>query len=217
MRTVVVAHGEPDVGDIRWLDEADLVIAADGGAGWLDRVGRPPDALVGDLDSVDAALVERLQRTGTRVERHPSDKDATDVHLAVQAAMDAGATEIVLVAATGGPRPDHALANVLLLGASSAARRNLSLVHGRSVVRALHGPGRLTLAGAPGDLVSLLPIGGEAAGITTSGLRWALAGATLSLGSTRGLSNEVVERQASVSLDGGILLLVEIPAGEAGR
>jgi thiamine pyrophosphokinase len=78
MRVVIVASGEPDPADVGWLDGASLVIAADGGAGWLDRAGRRPDLLVGDLDSADASLVGRLTAAGARVERHPADKEASD-------------------------------------------------------------------------------------------------------------------------------------------
>ena len=62
---------------------------------------------------------------------------------------------------------------------------------------------------AKGDTVSLLPMGGDALGVTTAGLRWQLADATLRAGRSRGLSNEIVEAPASVSIDRGALLVVE--------
>nr|MBA3586790.1 thiamine diphosphokinase [Chloroflexota bacterium] len=91
MKVVVVASGEIDASDATWLDDADLVIAADGGAGSLDRLGVRPNLLVGDLDSIDLLLLDRLEAGGTRVERHPIDKEASDTELAVAAAFDAGA------------------------------------------------------------------------------------------------------------------------------
>jgi len=209
MRIVVVASGDLGVGDARHLDGAAAVIAADGGAASLDRIGRLPDRLVGDLDSVPDELVERLTAAGVAIERHPADKDASDTELAIEAAREAGATEIVLLGAIGGPRLDHELANLLLLADPALAGRDVRIVHGSTVVRCLHGGERLTLDGAAGDLATLLPIGGDAAGITTDGLRWPLAGATLRLGRSRGLSNVVVETPASVSLEQGALLVVE--------
>lgn len=209
MKVVVVASGELDARDASRLDGADLVIAADGGAESLDRLGRRPDLLVGDLDSTDAALVERLAEAGTRVDRHPTDKEASDTELALEAAIAAGASEVVLLGATGGDRLDHELANLLLLADPGREARNVRLVRGSSTVRVLHGATRLGLAGAPGDLVSLLPIGGDASGVTTDGLRWALSGETLRMGRSRGLSNEVTGPPASVSLERGTLLVVE--------
>jgi thiamine pyrophosphokinase len=208
MKVGVVASGDLDGGDASLLDGADLIVAADGGAGALDRLGRRAGLLVGDLDSVDAALVERLAASGTRVERHPADKEASDTELALESAFRAGATEIVLLGATGGTRLDHELANLLLLAEPGLAGRNVRIVHGASTVRAVRGGETLELAAAIGDLVSLLPIGGDAVGIGTRGLRWALEGATLRIGRSRGLSNEVIATPASVRLERGTLLVV---------
>ena len=209
MKAVVVASGELAPRDERWLEWADLVIAADGGAAALTRHGRRPDVLVGDLDSVDAALVDDLAAAGTRVERHPADKEASDSELALGAAIAAGAGEIVLIGATGGPRLDHELANVLLLADPAFVGRQVRLIHGSTVVRAIAGGDRLELTGSEGDLVTLLPIGGDVAGVTTGGLRWPLAEATLTMGRSRGLSNQIDAPPASVSLERGTLLVVE--------
>jgi thiamine pyrophosphokinase len=209
MRAVIVAAGDLHATDGRWLDGADLVVAADGGATSLDRLGRQPDRLVGDLDSVDPALVERLERAGTRVERHPVDKDASDAELALETALAAGATELVVLGAIGGERLDHELANLLLLTDASLAGLDLRAVRGPTTIRAVHAGQQVTLDGRPGDLVTLLPIGGDASGVTTRGLRWELADATLRAGRTRGLSNEAVGRAPSVSVGLGTLLVVE--------
>lgn len=213
MRVVIVSSGEPDLADRAWLDGADLVIAADGGAAWLDAAGRRPDLLVGDLDSADAALVARLGRAGTVIERHPTDKDASDTELALDAARARGATEIVLLGALGGDRLDHELANLLLLADPALADLRVRIVRGSTTVRVLHGGTRLDLEGSAGDTVTLLPIGGPALGVTATGVRWPLDAATLGPGRSRGLSNEVVGAPAAVSLEVGALLLVETTSG----
>ena len=212
MRIVVVASGALAPGDERWLEGADLVLAADGGADRLDRLGRRPDRLVGDMDSVDPALVERLARAGTAVDRHPADKDASDTELAVHAALAEGAQSIDLLGATGGDRLDHELANLLMLADPGFAAIELRAIVGATTVRAARGDGELRLGGEPGDLVTLLPIGGDASGVTTSRLRWPLRDATLRMGRSRGLSNIVVEAGASVRVGDGVLLVVETAA-----
>ncbi|HEX7172876.1 MAG TPA: thiamine diphosphokinase, partial [Candidatus Limnocylindria bacterium] len=209
MLVVVVASGSMPDGDTRWLDAADLVIAADGGAETLDRLGRRPDRVVGDLDSTTPTLVARLEANGVPIERHPTDKEATDTELALEAARTAGATEIVVLGALGGVRVDHELANLLLLADPALDGRDVRIVRGATSVRALHGSDSHALDGAEGDLVSLVSIGGDAAGVTTDGLRWRLQGATLPVGASRGISNEIVAAPASVSLQDGILLVVE--------
>jgi len=208
MRFTVVASGDLADGDERWLDGA-TVIAADAGATSLDRIGRVPDRLVGDLDSIPQELLARLQATNVAIDRHPADKVASDTELALEAAIAAGATEIVILGAVGGPRLDHALANVLLLADPALGDRDVRIVHGPTMVRVLRGGGRLWLGGTSGDLVTLLPVGGDATGVRIDGVRWPLADATLRMGRSRGLSNEVVEPPASVSLEHGTLLVVE--------
>lgn len=209
MKVAVVASGDLDPTDATVLDEADLVIAADGGATALDRLGRRPDRLVGDLDSTDPSLVERLAAAGTRVESHPTDKDASDAELAIAAAWAGGADEIVVLGATGGDRLDHGTANLLMLADPALAGLDVRLVHGPTTVRVLRGGARMVLVGGAGDTVSLLPIGGDATGVRTEGLRWELDGDALAMGRARGLSNEVVTAPASVRLERGTLLVVE--------
>lgn len=211
MRAVVVAGGEADPSDAELLTGADLVIAADGGAAFLESVGRRPDIVVGDFDSADVDLVERLVAAGVVVERHPAAKDATDAELAIDRAVAAGARRITVIGAFAGERLDHELANVLLLTDRSwaDATEDLRMVRGRTTVRAVHGPGRIELEAEPGATVSLLPLGGDAAGVRTDRLRFPLAGETLRLGRSRGLSNEVVAPGAWVSLERGVLLVTE--------
>jgi thiamine pyrophosphokinase len=194
------------------LTGADLIIAADGGAGWLDAVGVAPHRLVGDLDSADPVLVDRLESAGVPLERHPADKDASDLELSLQAATRAGADQIVVLGALGGAL-DHLLANVLLLDSGAAGNREVRLVHGSTSARLLAGPARAELHGPPGSRVSLLALGPAAEGVTTQGLRWPLADDRLEAGSSRGLANVVVAVPAGVSIAAGRLLVIEIADG----
>lgn len=211
MRAIVVAGGSTDPTDADLLTDADLVIAADGGATWLASLRRAPDRLVGDLDSVSPTLVEELEATGVAVERHPAEKEASDLELALEAAVLAGASAITILGALGGERVDHELANVLLLADPAWKVRGVEprIVRGRVVVRALHGPDELVLGAAVGDGVTLLPVAGDAVGITTAGLRYPLSDESLPLGRARGLSNVIEAPGASVTLATGSLLIIE--------
>lgn len=216
MKAVVVADGAPVEADAAELSDAGLVVAADAGATWLRRVGRRPDVLVGDLDSIDPALVDELAAAGTGIERHPVDKDASDTELAVERAVASNADEIVVLGALGGPRLDHELANLLLLADPAWHGHGVvvRIVRGTTAVRALHGPGELGLAGRVGDTVTLIPIGGDVEEVRTTGLRFALDGEALRIGRSRGLSNVVSRVPASVEIGRGTLLVVETQAEE---
>lgn len=208
MQAVVIAAGDLDPADLELLGGADLVVAADGGAS-AAAVGRTPDVVVGDLDSADAGLVDRLEAAGTLVQRYSEDKDASDTELAVERAAGSGAVRISVLGALGGARLDHQLATLLLLTDPAWRGRDVRIVHGGITVRALHGGEELQLDAGVGDLVTLLPVGGDAEGVRTSGLRWSLDGETLRMGRSRGLSNRVVAAPASVRLEHGVLLVIE--------
>lgn len=209
MDAVVVADGDLAAGDERIAAAAELLIAADGGAHALDRAGLRPHLLVGDLDSVDPALVERLAQAGTEVMRHPPEKEASDTELAVAEAVARNATSVTLLGALGGPRRDHELSNVLLLAAAARAGTPARIVDGPTQIRAARGPQRVEVEGDPGTLVTLVPVGGDVQGVTTRGLRYALDDEPLLLGSSRGLSNVVTERPTSVWVTAGTLLVIE--------
>jgi thiamine pyrophosphokinase len=182
-----------------------FVIAADAGAGTALRLGFVPHVVVGDFDSIDHALLADLKSRGVQVERHPIDKDATDGQLAIERALAVPPDELVLVGFLGGPRLDQELANVLLLTSLSVAS---VLVDGSNECRLLRSGEAWAWTAEPGELVSLLPLAGDAHGVHTSGLRWRLSGDTLAWGKTRGVSNEPIAEQVRVSLGSGSLLVV---------
>jgi thiamine pyrophosphokinase len=202
-----------------WSDGIDLIVAADGGAAYADSLGLGPiDLWVGDGDSLSPAALEALRRAGVPVELAAADKDESDTELAVLAAIDRGATRLTILGAFGGPRLDHALANVLLLGHRRLVDRTAVLLSSAVRLRLIRAPGpdggfaSLSLSGRPGGLVSLLPFAGPAGGVTTSGLKYGLRDETLEVGPARGLSNVRLEPTATVSLKVGSLLVVETPA-----
>lgn len=207
MNAVVAAHGIVDERDAALALSADLVVAADGGALHLMRWGVAPAVVVGDMDSLDEATLAGLAARGARIERHPADKDESDLELALARAVELGARRITVLGAFGG-RIDYTIANSLLLADGRWAGVDLRAVLGATTVRPLRGPSELRIEAGRGAVVSLLPLG-RAAGITTEGLRFPLADGALREGASRGVSNEVIAVPARVRLRDGVLLVVE--------
>jgi thiamine pyrophosphokinase len=209
--TAIVFAGSGTVApDVRAQLPGDAaVIAADSGLEVASALGVPVDLLVGDLDSVDAAAVERAEAAGTTVERHPAEKDATDLELAFDAAVARGARRVVVVDG-GGDRLDHLLGNLLLLASSAYTGVAVEAFAGTArVAVARGGDPPVEITGAPGSLVTLLPIGGSARGIVTTALRYPLRDEELAPGTSRGVSNELASDVASVELASGTLLVVQ--------
>ena len=208
-----MAHGDVLPSDRAVIDEADYLVAADGGAFALERWKLRPHLVVGDMDSLGDAGVERFARQGVPVAKFSAAKDESDLELAVAQAIAVGANEVVLLGALGGDRLDHETANLLLLADPGYDGVRLEARRGALRIRPLRGPGTLQLSGPAGALVTLLPVNGDAEGVSTDGLRYPLRGESLRFGRARGLSNEVASLPAKVTLDKGTLLVFETALG----
>lgn len=198
---VVIAGGERVAAAVlEELPEGAFVIAADSGFDQAQALGLAVGLVVGDLDSIQSVPPH------VPIERHRVDKDATDLELALRAAARLEPERIIVVGGEGG-RLDHLLANALVLASEDFEGIDLEWVVGTSRVHVVRDGTRLH--GYPGELVSLLPLGGPARGVRTEGLRWTLAGDDLEPGTTKGVSNEFVRPVATVSLEEGVLLVIQ--------
>ncbi len=212
---IVVAGGDPPhagaAGPAAALAANDTatVIAADGGVDRALALGLHVDLAVGDFDSITPGGLAAVQASGARLERHPAAKDATDLELALDSALALSPARLLVVGASDG-RLDHLLASLLLLGSERYAGVEVDALLGGARAHVIRGA--RTLAGAIGELISLLPLHGPVEGVTTTGLAYPLAGETLAPGSSRGVSNVFADNVARVELGHGVLLAVR-PGG----
>lgn len=184
------------------LPVPDLVVAADSGYETAISLGYRVDVVVGDMDSITTSPLP----DHVIVERHPVDKDQTDLDLAFEFATREDPGRLVIVGGTGG-RHDHELATAGLI-CSTRWRdiEEIDWVSSRSrshVVRR-----RRIVHGDVGATVTLLPVGGGVEGIHTRGLQWDLSNADLEPGSTRGVSNVMRAPVADISTLTGCLLVI---------
>lgn len=188
------------------LPTAATVIAADSGAEHASAMGRSIDVAVGDFDSLSLSGLKALEATGTLIERYAIDKDRTDLEIALDKAVEYEPKVIVVVGGYGG-RLDHFLGNALVLSSSKYAETTISAFMGSGrlyIVRS-----SLELGGEPNAYVSLLAMTEPVSGITTRGLRWELNDDILAPGSSRGMSNELLGTDASVSVASGALVVIQ--------
>ncbi len=208
MRIVVFANGimtDPVAEVGQWVEPDSLLVAADGGAVHALAAGLDPDHVIGDMDSLSVDRQTSLESRGAEMHRASVDKDETDLELALTwAAKQPGSDEILVLGAFGG-RPDQALANLLLLALPVLQGRQVLMVDGAWTVRVIRGGERVCLEGNVGDRLSLIPLAGPAAGVTTGGLRFTLRDETLDFGPARGVSNRLEATTATVVLREGLL------------
>jgi thiamine pyrophosphokinase len=203
MHALVFANG--DLGDTAQPQDVDLVLCADGGFRHAKALGIRPDVVIGDLDSLPDREREALETHDVCLVRHPRAKDETDLELALLYAAEQGAQQITVLGVRGG-RLDHELGNLLLLVHPALRGTDVRLRAGGQEAMLI--AGERVLSGKAGDLLSLLPVGGDAHGITTEGLEYALRDETLRLGPARGVSNVFVDQVVSVRVRSGLLLAI---------
>ena len=163
--------------------QADLTIAADSGLAAFDAAGLAPDLLIGDMDSIDPALLERYGNL-------PQERLCC-------------VKGITLLGALGG-RLDHALANLMLLVRAHRAGVFAEILG--EGVRVIRVPGKAVLHGAKGDTVSFLPLG-DARGVTLTGFFYPLDRHDLHSDYPLGVSNVVTQDEAAVFVQDGDLLM----------
>ena len=212
MRALILAGGDqpdPTLLDAHWPGWRDvsLVVAADGGARHAAPLGLPLHQVVGDFDSLSAADADELEAAGVTIARFPTNKDATDTELALLAALDAGATEIVLLCTWGG-RSDHAIGTLALLAHPRCGAAAVVILDERTRTQLVRAGAALTLRGAVGRIISITPWGGDAT-LSATGVRWTLDSALLVAGSTRGISNVATATESIITVHDGAVLVSE--------
>lgn len=207
MTILVFANG--DMADLDWvrplLDEATVVISANGGTTHLMALGRVPDLVIGDLDSLPGDVRSWLNGSTARIISFPPAKDETDLELALIHAAEVYQGEIWLFGVLGG-RLDQTLANILLLAHPALQGKKVLLLN--RYERAWLMTAETEINGSPGDTVSLIPLGGDAHVSSTTGLHWPLQDEWLGFGQARGLSNVMTAAKATVTVKSGRLLCI---------
>ncbi len=206
MRAIIFTNGQLDPESTReQLRPGDLIVAADGGTRHALALGVAPHLVIGDLDSLSPQEQARAEAAGAQIIRFASRKDETDLELALLHAARAGANEIVILGALGG-RLDQTIANVLLLALPALRGLDVRIAEGAQEAFLIRD--EALVHGQPGDTLSLIPLGGDALGVTAEGVEWPLRDETLRFGLTRGVSNVLVGERARVGVRKGMLLCV---------
>ncbi len=208
MKAVIFAGG--DIGNYekvrKYLSDSDLIICADSGAEHAFNMGVIPDLLVGDMDSISPASLEKVKQLGIENHGFPSEKDYTDTELALDIALKQGANEAILLGGLG-DRPDHSLANIFLMVSFKKLGLELKLADENWEMFLIDRP--VEVGGEKGNILSLIPITPEVTGVTTKGLYYPLKDETLFMGPARGISNIFLGNIAKVTIKQGLLLAVK--------
>ncbi len=183
-----------------YLEEGAFVIAADGGLDKLRSLGVTPDLILGDFDSLS------YHPAGEHVLTFPSEKDDTDTMLAIKEALRRGYERIYISGGLGG-RLDHTVANLQSLLFADKLKTEAFLIGDEETAMVLS-DGEVSFSADRRGWLSLFSMGDQVEGVTVSGLKYQIEGASLSNFFPLGVSNQFMGTEATVKVEKGSLLLI---------
>ena len=188
------------------VHENTLIIAADGGIYHTEKLGITPDIVLGDFDSSD------IKNAPKDCLVFPTEKDYTDMFLAIEHAYKQGVRKFDIYGALGGKRIDHTIANLQILEYFSKLNCKI-ILHGENqiitAVSAISGvAARVQFNDSYSGYISLFATGDNVLGLTVTGLKYNLSDYTLTPCYPIGVSNEFCGEKCNITFSSGTLLMV---------
>lgn len=211
-RCLIVTGGTIDIAfakDFLSQRSYDYVIAADAGLEVLRPLHISPNAVVGDLDTVDKKVLEEYQnQPDIEFEIHKPEKDETDTELALLTAARQGCEAVDILGALGG-RMDHAIGNIQLMYQFFCQGMEVNIYDARNHLYLLGGHKVFHREEVYGKYISFLPMTETVEGLTLRGFKYPLQRRTIGLGTSLCISNELKREEGILELERGVLLCVE--------
>lgn len=207
MKIIIISGGEPPRLEVikRELKDSSFLICADSGANCLYNYEISPNYLVGDFDSINPEILKYFLNKDCKIDKYPKEKDFTDTEIALNKAIELGASEIIFLGCTGS-RLDHTLGNIGLLLKCLDLKIKAYLKDDNNIIFMTNES--IDLEGEKGKTFSLLAYGNNVSGLTLKGVKYPLKNYELKVGDPLTLSNEFVEDKVSISFISGNLLIL---------
>jgi len=186
--------------------KVDYVICADGGLEKAEKLGMKPDVILGDFDSVDRSVLENYSHLNIKTVTFPSEKDYTDMELAVEHALQIGAKSIVMIGATG-TRLDHTMANIQLLEKYHYLGIDIVIIDNNNYIKIISDNTDMEIKYKKNCFISLVPVTEKIEGLTLVGFKYPLADVVVKRGTTFLISNEIIQETGRIILKKGTALV----------
>ncbi len=211
MRVCIILNGEIKnydyIKNIINKNNYDYIVCADGGANHSYNMGIIPDYIIGDLDSIYNEIIEFYKLKDVKFEKFPSKKDETDTEICVYLASKLNAKEIDFIGALGG-RLDHMIANINLLYYVRNKGIYTKIISEYEDIHIAINE-EITINGNIGDTISVIPLNGDAKGVTLENLEYPLNNYDMKFYLPLGISNVMLDEKCSVKVEQGSLIIIK--------
>lgn len=190
-------------------EETAIWVGVDKGATILLANGIKPAICFGDFDSVSFEEWQQIEMKVNGIHKFKSEKDETDMELAINWGLEQGAETIRIFGGTGG-RLDHFFANVQLLlkPILQGSKTEVMIIDSQNILFA-KSAGEHTLLKLPEKkYISFIPITPIVTSLTLIGFKYPLTDCHIPLGSTLCISNELTLDCGTFSFTEGILMVI---------
>lgn len=183
-------------------EDADYIICADGGADIACEYGIMPDCVIGDFDSTSMD-----DRFDCLYITYPAEKDLTDSEACLLHAVEKEYDDITIFGGIGG-RLDHTLGNISLLSEFYSNDRSIKFADSSNSISLLRNGSVEILPSAYYKYFSIVSLDDHADGVSIAGAKYPLDSIRLERASTLGISNEIADDMAVVTVRDGALLII---------
>ena len=186
----------------------EYIIASDKGLETLYKYKMTPNYIIGDFDSIDKKILEKyVSNKDIIIKELNPEKDYTDTHMALKLAIELKSTNITILGATG-TRIDHVIANIHILKETLGKNISCKILDSKNEIQLIN---KKTILENDKNYkyISLIPLTTNVSGITLKGFKYPLSDASLEIGHSIGISNEQIEKNATIDIKQGILIVIK--------
>ena len=185
------------------------IIAVDSGLDTLYKLKIIPKHIVGDFDSVSSKILEFYKKKSQSIfHKFNAEKDNTDTDIALRLAIKLKSSKITILGALG-KRMDHAIANIHILKDALEANIPCHIIDEHNRIYLINNEITIEKGKSYGKYISLIPLTSTVEGLTLTGFKYPLNKYNLEIGTSLGVSNEIIQDRAHIEMEKGILIVIE--------
>lgn len=208
--TLIISGGDLDLEFLKTFiknKKIDYIIAVDSGLEKLNYINLLPNYIIGDFDSIETNILKNYEDKDIEIIRLNPEKDFSDTHMALKLAIELESNEVYILGALG-KRIDHAIANIHILKEALDNKIKCKIVDNKNEIQVLT-KGVNNIEKSNYKYISLFPLTTQVKGIMLEGFKYHLNNATLNIGHSIGVSNEIINEDAKIYINDGILLVIK--------